>query len=354
MRRQAQGEIHVRDSLVRWFLSYGSHDQRHMLRALRLEVVQSPSVTFGLEVADFGREAQFLIEHILQSLDAFSAHEPVGKRANSERFAKMAPIDDRVEFLRRSHQERLKNRTFSDVVAIGEAASLTNFTIAEILELETNGLITPQRTHGGQRRFSTFDLKRLADLHERLTLEMMWDGPNVSQTQRAHSGSRRFSGSDLRRLVIKPEQNLITPTQQTFSEDDGPSASMRLPQSSRAPIQNKQAVAEAIRNRKEIKEETMNTVAQLYLEACDRYPNRDKSVVEYIKKNLEWLSDDEIITMIRLARRRGIYLPTYRRGRLPKTSGNLPEDLSIKPKVPKGLKSPAKTRSQSETDPKPE
>jgi len=313
-----------------------------MLRALRLEVMQPPTESAGFEVADLGREGQFVIEHILQSLVALSAQEPVGKSANSERFAELAPIDDRVEFLRKSHQERFGHSQNEKVVAIGEAASRTNFTIAEILELEKNGLIVPQRTHGGQRRFSTFDLKRLADLHERLRLELKWDSPLVTPTPQAHSGSRRFSGNDLRRLAIPPQHPLATPPQRNASENDDPSASMRSTKSGQAPVQDKRAVADAINHRKKIKEVTMNTVAQLYLEACDRYPNRDKSVVEYINKNLEWLSEDDIITMVRLARRRGIYLPIYRRGRLPKTSGKPPDDIPSRtnPRIPDPIVEP--------------
>jgi len=62
----------------------------------------------------------------------------------------------------------------------------------------------------------------------------------------------------------------------------------------------------------------MDVVANLYADATERFPRRDHSVIEYIQSKMEWLTKDEIITLIRLARTKRD-LPIYRRGRMPKS-----------------------------------
>jgi hypothetical protein len=69
---------------------------------------------------------------------------------------------------------------------------------------------------------------------------------------------------------------------------------------------------------RESRDMTMITVAQLYALALMRFPNRDRSVVRFIQEHLEWLSDLEITAYVQRARLRGIDLPVYRRGRIPK------------------------------------
>jgi len=64
--------------------------------------------------------------------------------------------------------------------------------------------------------------------------------------------------------------------------------------------------------------EPITTPSGQGLLVSELFPSRDHGVIEYIQSKMEWLTEDHIITMIRLARTR-LNLPIYRRGRMPKS-----------------------------------
>jgi hypothetical protein len=193
---------------------------------------------------------------------------------------KLPPIHRRLAILRVEHERRVNSGQVVEkeqeksFKSIGAVSSETGVSSEDILELETLGLLRPARSEGGQRRYSRADVERI-----------------VALTTRPYPAGRSSS----------------------IDSDTGAMAAM-------APLPQPPTVRDTSRSQMsaaEVKAMTVATVAQLYLEACDRYPNRDHSVIEYIREHMEWLSRDYIVTMIRLARKWGISLPVYRRGRLP-------------------------------------
>lgn len=192
----------------------------------------------------------------------------------------LPPIHQRLTILRDEHERRVRNGELASDEAsfsIGEASEQSGVAVSEILELESSGLLNPARSEGGLRRYSRTDVARIRELARR-------------PLDKRHLWKQQFQGDSDPVAAMSGPRTVTGRTQSTKSEF--------------APAQ--------------IKDMTVATVAQLYLEACDRFPNRDHSVIEYIQKHMNWLSEDYIITIIRLARRRGIALPVYRKGRLPK------------------------------------
>lgn len=91
-----------------------------------------------------------------------------------------------------------------------------------------------------------------------------------------------------------------------FSRREEPTASMRAT-----------TAEEAKSDDRELRDVTMVTVADLYRRALLNFPKRDRGVVEYIQEHLPWLNKNEVTYLIQRARKRGIDLPIYRRGRVP-------------------------------------
>ena len=196
----------------------------------------------------------------------------------------LPPIHQRLTILRDEHERRVKSGELANnsaSLSIGEASEQSGVATTKILELEADGLLNPARSEGGQRRFSQADIARIKELAQRKTAKTR----SVTQLQDSHDSS---FGDPVAAMSAPHSENRQT---RAMASEFGPS---------------------------QIKDMTVATVAELYLEACDRFPNRDQSVIEYIRKYMNWLSEDYIVTIIRLARRRGIALPVYRRGRLPK------------------------------------
>lgn len=73
---------------------------------------------------------------------------------------------------------------------------------------------------------------------------------------------------------------------------------------------------------REHRDVTMVTVADLYRRALLNFPKRDRGVVEYIQEHMPWLSKNEVTYFIQRARKTGIDLPIYRRGRVPKAKSS--------------------------------
>ncbi|MGA0218120.1 MAG: MerR family transcriptional regulator [Ilumatobacteraceae bacterium] len=193
----------------------------------------------------------------------------------------LPPIHQRLTILRDEHERRVRSGelvTDKATLSIGELSEQSGVATSVILELETSGLLNPARSEGGQRRYLPSEIARIKEL-------------------------ARGLGEKSRKLH-----------QDHVPDDPSPVAAM----STRSSQRNRSRPTTPEFEPSQIKDMTVATVAELYLEACERFPNRDHSVVEYIQKHMNWLSENYIITMIRLARRRGIALPVYRRGRLPK------------------------------------
>jgi len=196
----------------------------------------------------------------------------------------LPPIHQRLTFLRSEHERRVNNGELANDMAsltIGEVSEQSGVTSHEILKLESTGLLNPARSEGGQRRYSQDDVARIRELSQ------------IPRDKR-HVRSRE--------VLNQPE----------------PTASM----SSASAAMNRSKLMKSEFSPSQVKDMTVATVAELYLEACEMFPNRDHSVIQYIQNHTSWLSADYIINIIRLARRRGIPLPVYRKGRLPKKANS--------------------------------
>jgi DNA-binding transcriptional MerR regulator len=186
--------------------------------------------------------------------------------ANESRDWNVRPqdIQHQIEFLRETHHRGQREGRLAadgDTLSVGDVSKMIGCTAKEIGDLESLDLIFPRRTHGGQRRFS---VEEISLVRERVAA-LRSGAFGVPNRRRAAVG-----GSDATRFDQREVRNL-----------------------------------------------TVGVVAHLYREACERFPNRDRSVVEYIREHMEWLSEDEIITAIRLARKHDETFPLYRRGRIP-------------------------------------
>ena len=205
-----------------------------------------------------------------------------------QQIATIPNIDDRLTILRHEYERRRRLGELAGEGAgfrLSDASAQAGLTVAEILDLEEHGLFVSARSVGGQRRFTEEDIAHLR---------------KIAVTSRTSDGSLDLSR--VPRLLPHPDDSDVS----SAAPED------------REKLQTEQnsSITPA-----EFKKWTMVTVVQLYLEACDRYPRRDRSVIEYIREQMPWLDEDYVVTLIRLARRKGIELPIYRRGRIPKRTG---------------------------------
>lgn len=210
------------------------------------------------------------------------------KRDFHRQIATIPNIDERLTILRHEYVRRLRLGELAGEGArfrLSDASAQAGLTVAEILDLEEHGLFVSARSVGGQRRFTESDIARLRE---------------IAVTSRTSDGSLDLS--TVSRLLPQPNDSDLSSAAPEHREKLQTEQSGRI-----TPAQ--------------FKDWTMVTVVQLYLEACDRYPRRDRSVIEYIREQMPWLDEDYVVTLIRLARRKGIELPIYRRGRIPKRTG---------------------------------
>jgi len=259
---------------IKWFLTF-AESQMHrqgdtaskdvFINSLRFKVAkQTGDSMFGIPInrlEPVTREIQRAIEReMTQRNDARSA--PVRLH-----FWKRDPqeMEELLEVLRDDFQRRKDNHELASaehMLSVKDLVERVGCTSAEINDLHKRGLIRPMRTLGGQRRFSQQDLENIRELIHKLRR-----GENLSSADGfGHENEDRR---------------------------DSPA------------------------ERSKIRDMTMQAVAHLYAEAIEMFPSRDHSVIKHIQSRMEWLTEDHIITMIRLARTK-LDLPIYRRGRMPK------------------------------------
>lgn len=236
------------------------------VRSVRLKAAKSTDdATLGIPLARFDHvvwEVRQAIERKL-GLRNNPGSAPVNMQDWRE---KPEEVEKLLEALREDFQRRNTNRELAsgeDILSVKALVSKIGCTIAELDYLQQRAIIRPKRTVGGQRRFSQRDVTRISELIDKLRRGDELPPPTgLGQV-----------GDQLR---------------------DSPT------------------------ERRRIRSATMDVVANLYADATERFPRRDHSVIEYIQSKMEWLTKDEIITLIRLARTKRD-LPIYRRGRMPKS-----------------------------------
>jgi MerR family transcriptional regulator/heat shock protein HspR len=197
-------------------------------------------------------------------------------------------IERRLEVLREEHLRVKRSGKLADASAtytIGEVSTLCQLPQYKIRGLEQHRLISPARSEGGQRRYTHGDVSRIKHYAEALN-----------------------SGKSYEELLKVAVLNLL---------GDSAEAGMSVSGSMSGPRQTGPGQLSAL----QVPDWTMRTVAELYLDACEKFPRRDQSVIEYIRSRMPWLTTSYVITLIRRARRKGIELPIYRRGRIPKRTG---------------------------------
>ena len=208
--------------------------------------------------------------------------------------SRLPEIEQRLDILRAEHLRIKRSGELADSSAnytIGEVSTLCQLPQYKIRGLEQHGLISPARSEGGQRRYTAGDVSKIKDLVKALD-----SGKSYGELSRDAALSR---ASDV-------------------------DAAMSVSGSMSGPRQTGRWGLSAL----QIQDWTMRTVAELYLDACEKFPRRDQSVIEYIRSRMPWLTTNYVITLIRRARREGIELPIYRRGRLPKGSLTLEHEES--------------------------
>jgi len=261
------GLVQAESFNVRWYLTFAKPKKRDILvESLRFKVAKSTGDSFpGFPLTRFeyvAREIQRAIEREM-TLRYNPKDAPISMQSwRRDPEEVKAWLDElRKDFYHRRDNNKLAGD--GDVLSVKDLVAKVGCTTAEIDRLHKRGLIRPKRTVGGQRRFSQLDAERISELIHKL---------------------RR--GEDL-----CMEEGFDS---ETDNLRDSPT------------------------NRSETRNMTMDVVAHLYAEASELFPSRDHGVIEYIQSKMEWLTEDHIITMIRLARTR-LNLPIYRRGRMPKS-----------------------------------
>lgn len=224
-------------------------------------------------------------------------------------------FDERLRVLRNDHDIRVRNGEIavSDVgdgekekmLSLSLAAEYAGVSVDDLKDLERKGLLVVKRTNGGRRRYSVNQLE---------------DVKSLLKTARVHKRNR----SNLK--MIGPIQRSATVI---YAAE--PMAAMGMPIANNGKLLTP----------KERRHLTVITVAQLYLEALVKFPEREISVIEYIRSKMEWLSASEITTYVRQARHRSdIPLPIFRQGRIRarrRTNPAVPEPAEI----PEPMKEPA-------------
>lgn len=272
------GETPFATHTLRWFLTFkpGTGESRNdkfdwnrvSLESLRIKVIPpAGDEATPLEFRKFLQAAEYVRNDIVRRLDVVSKRDVTAGRNDVRGWGARPPeIQRYIEILREVHNRQQRDGRLasdSDVLSVGELSKLAACTPKEIDELEVRGLISPKRTQGGQRRFSMSDVSNVRDL--------------AAVLRSGATGQKNAQHEEVK--------------------DD-------LTNATRA-------------GRRELRAMTVEVVSHLYKEACARFPNRDKSVVSYIREHMEWLSEDEVITVIRLAREHSNDFPLYRRGRIP-------------------------------------
>ena len=282
-----------RASIMRWEVIVSSQDgnRQFFVDSFKFKLLPgSNDVTQRLEIGGLADALQRISDDVrpelTRQLERFdraairARQRGLEYRPNQPWIEKLPPIHQRLAILRAEHERRKRAGEFAgrdDVMSISEVSSAAGVATDQILEFESQGLLRPTRSEGGQRRYSQDDARLIRELARR---------------------GRASSSVASAKTTPKEPQRLSTDRPRLETSD--------------------------------VKAMTVATVAQLYLEACERYPNRDRSVIDYIREHMDWLSDDYIITVIRLARKWGISLPVYRRGRLPKQgSSSVSKDTDI-------------------------
>jgi len=200
-------------------------------------------------------------------------------------------LDERLRILRDDHNIRARSGELvaSDVrdsgsekmLSLSQAAEYAGVSVDDLKDLERQGLLVCKKTNGGRRRYSVNQLREVKSL-----------------LKTARAGER--AGSDLK--VIRPARPSVA-----FDQADEPMAAMGMPTANRGKSLTS----------KERRHLTVITVAQLYLMAFFRYPEREGSVIDFIRSEMEWLSASQVTTYVRQARHRsGIPLPIFRQGRI--------------------------------------
>jgi len=215
------------------------------------------------------------------------------------------PLDERLQILRDDYEMRFsggelttlgETESEEKLLTLSQAAEQVGLPIEELLKLDKQ-LRLSKRTTGGRRRFD----KNLR--------HVIAEGENLQKN------------SELLKLTPrKPRSTIIDEIQTIGNYADGPMAAMTMsggPKST--PL-----------SAKERRHLTVITVAQLYMEAFIHYPEREGSVIQYIRDKLPWLSNNQVTDFVRQARRDfKIPLPIFRRGRLPATASRLPRDNDL-------------------------
>ena len=212
------------------------------------------------------------------------------------------PLDERLQILRSDYEMRLLGGELTTLgvtesnqklLTLSQAAEQAGLSNEELLKLDKQ-LRLSKRTTGGRRRFDR-NLSFVNFVEEDLSKKL-----------------EKF------RTIPRGSRSPIIGEIQTIGNyADGPMAAMTMsggPKST--PL-----------SAKERRHLTVITVAQLYMEAFIHYPEREGSVIQYIRDELPWLSNNQVTDFVRQARRDfKIPLPIFRRGRLPATASRLPRD----------------------------
>lgn len=268
------GVVHIDNRPINWFLTFaesqtqrqvGAASQDLFINSLRFKAAKpTGEPMLGIPITRLGRvtrEIQQAIEReVTMRNHSKSAPVPLHSWRRDPEEVEEILKDLRDDFQRRKDNHQLASD--DHVFSVKDLAAKLGCTSAEIDSLQKRGLIRPMRTLGGQRRFSQQDLENIREL-----LHKLHRGENLSSAD-----GFGHENEDLR---------------------DSPA------------------------ERSRIRDMTMTAVAHLYAEAIEMFPSRDYSVIKHIQSRMEWLTEDHIITMIRLARTK-LDLPIYRRGRMPK------------------------------------
>jgi len=215
------------------------------------------------------------------------------------------PLDQRLQILRDDHQQRTRSGELivtdehltegEELLSLSRAAEYAGVSVGDLIDLERRGLLVCKRTNGGRRRYGANQLENA----KRLVRELK-TGTRPKRELFLDGRSRDWSAAH---------------------ETDEPMAAMSAPVAQPARILTPS-------QRRHL---TVITVAQLYVMAFFRFPEREGSVVEFIRREMEWLSASQVTTYVRQARHRnGIPLPIFRQGRIrtrkPAESPNRSED----------------------------
>jgi MerR family transcriptional regulator/heat shock protein HspR len=100
-----------------------------------------------------------------------------------------------------STQEEIMHESRVPLYAISVAADLAETTIANLRSYERHGLLEPDRTEGGTRRYSDHDVARL--LHIRSLID---EGLNVAGIQRVLALEAELFGLRASLARVKPQK----------------------------------------------------------------------------------------------------------------------------------------------------